>query len=133
VTISFRPLQQEVFPLPTPRLGIPHVAAWWREPADLPSLEARHGPAIDGDETTEPSIVEQDGVPTGLISRYLIVDEPVWARTPAVAGIPAAPAGMDYLIGEPSLTRLGLGPKVIDKFVADSRRRYPHLAAIVDA
>jgi aminoglycoside 6'-N-acetyltransferase len=42
-------------------------------------------------------------------------------------------AGIDYLIGSESLTRQGLGRRLISAFVDDSWQRYPDIAAVAVA
>jgi aminoglycoside 6'-N-acetyltransferase len=133
VTVSFRPLRRGDFSLLSTWFAKPHIEPWWREPHDIPSIEAQYGPSIDGGDPTEVFIIEQGGEPIGLVQRYLIDENPGWKRSLAVAGIPPASAGIDYLLGEEALTGQGLGPRMIDRFVAETWQRYPDVSAIVIA
>jgi aminoglycoside 6'-N-acetyltransferase len=114
-------------------LAAPHVEEWWREPYDVASIEARYGPCVDRVDPTEVFVVEHSGHSLGLIQRYRIDDDPNWSASLAVAGIPAASAGIDYLIGVETMTGEGLGPLIIDKFVDDTWRIYGDISAIVVA
>jgi aminoglycoside 6'-N-acetyltransferase len=109
----------------------PHVERWWREPTDAASVEARYGPSIDGDDPTELFIVERHLTPVGFIQWYLIDDNPGWkaALVPAVEADHAA--GIDYLIGDPELVGKGLGPTIIDQFVAERWSEHPQVCAVI--
>lgn len=128
--LRFRPLRREDFPLLSEWLAKEHVAPWWREADDLTSIEARYGPSVDSRDPTELFIVHVGEQPIGLIQRYRIDDDPEWKRSMAVAGIPEAAAGIDYLIGEERLTGRGVGPEMISRFVQDTWGRYPEVQAI---
>jgi aminoglycoside 6'-N-acetyltransferase len=95
-----------------------HVREWWRgEPADLPSARAKYGPCIDGVDPTELFVIEWSGRPIGMVQRYLIADEPEWARSfEGIVDVSDA-AGIDYLIGVPEATGRGLGTAAIQAFV----------------
>ena len=56
-----------------------------------------------------------DGAPVGLIQWYRVGDYPDYAAAISEAD----GAGIDLLIGEPSMVGRGLGPTVIDRFVTD--------------
>ncbi len=117
--LRFRPLERDDFTLLSTWLSRPHVEPWWREPFDPASVEERYGPPVDGLEPTEVFVVEQDGAPIGMVQRYRLDDEPEWRRVMEVTGTPAAAAGIDYLIGEPSRRGHGVGSTMIKTFVAD--------------
>jgi aminoglycoside 6'-N-acetyltransferase len=129
--ISFRPLGREDFPILSEWLSSPHVQEWWREEFDAGALEARYGPAIDKTDPTECFVFEFEGTPTGFIQRYLFSDNPQWQSTLVVAGAPADGAGIDFFIGDVALIGMGMGPKMIDRFVATTWHRYPEVPAIV--
>lgn len=131
--IRFRRLERADFSMLSEWLVRDHVAPWWREPSDLASIEARYGASIDGQDVTEVFIIELDHTPIGLIQRYLVDDDPAWSRALAVAGAPAPSAGIDYLIGEQTLTGRGLGPLIVECLLLDTWRRYPTIVAVVVA
>jgi len=133
VDVRFRPLRREDFSLLSRWLASPHVHRWWNEPNDLESIESGYGAAIDARDPTEVLIVEHGGEPIGLIQRYLIDENPEWKRSLEVAEIPAAAAGIDYLIGEEGLIGRGIGTEMIGLFVADTWQRYPEIRAIAVA
>jgi aminoglycoside 6'-N-acetyltransferase len=131
--IRFRALDRADYTLLADWFGRGHVAPWWRESADLAEIEARYGPTIDGHDPSEVFVVELADEPIGLIQRYLVDDDPEWARALAAAHPPAPSAGIDYLIGEQALTGTGLGPRVITAFLENTWRRYPTIVAVVVA
>lgn len=127
-TVSFRPLARDDFARLRDWLNEPHVAAWWgagtgpdglggagADAATLPAVEAAYGPALDGTDPTANYVIVVDGAPVGLIQWYQLGDYPDYA---AAIG-EADGAGIDLLIGEPSMIGRGLGPTVIDRFVTD--------------
>ena len=131
--LRFRTLRREDYSLLIEWFAKDHVATWWHEAGDLDSIEARYGPSVDARDPTEVFIVQQGPRPIGLIQRYLIDEYPDWKRSLAVAGIPAAAAGIDYLVGDESLIGQGVGAEMISRFVEDTWRRCPDVAAIAVA
>jgi aminoglycoside 6'-N-acetyltransferase len=113
----------------------PHVARWWHDRGDLAAVQEHYLPAIDGLEPTEVFIIEVDGRSVGLIQRYLIDDYPQWAAAVRATGTvdSATAAGIDYLVGEPAMTRQGVGSAAIVGFTADTFVRYGQVDAVVAA
>lgn len=132
-TIRFRRLAREDFEMLSAWLASPHVAAWWRDPSDLESVEADYGPSIDGTDPTEVFVVERYGEPIGLIQRYLASDDPRYGRALAPSGAPADAAGIDYLIGAEHLLGNGIGTEMIDLFCEETFERYPESSAVTVA
>jgi aminoglycoside 6'-N-acetyltransferase len=115
-------------------LAEPHVARWWRDSADLASVRAEYLPCINGDDPTEVFIIEVAGRAAGIIQRYLVDDEPAWARAVAATGVVSGPAaGIDYLIGEAALTGRGYGTAAITAFTSLTLRRYPQADTVIAA
>jgi aminoglycoside 6'-N-acetyltransferase len=126
-------MQRDDLPLLARWLAEPHVERWWREPADLASVEARYGPAIDGEDPTELFIAGADGTEFGMLQRYRLADEPEYLAALLPAGATPASSSIDYLIGDQSLTGRGLGPALIELVAADTWRRQPAITQIVVA
>src|SRR5690349_18635881 len=100
--ISFRPMTRADLPVVHEWLNREHVRRWWRDSRRLEQVEARYGPAIDGDEPTQMFVIEIDGRPAGSIQTYLVSDYPDWiGDEPGVAGV-------DLFIAEEELTGRGL-------------------------
>ncbi len=131
MTIAFRPLQRDDFPVLGRWLAAPHVEPWWREPFDPDSIEARYGPSIDGPDSTEHFMVDVDDRTVGFVQRYRIDDNPGWKLALEPAAVPHPSAGVDYLIGEEALLGQGLGPAMLERFLDDTWRRYPEALAVV--
>ena len=74
--LSFRELGRSDFPLLQKWLAAPHVAVWWNERFDLASLEAKYGPAIDGNEPIHVYLIQVEGAPIGWIQWYRWRDFP---------------------------------------------------------
>jgi aminoglycoside 6'-N-acetyltransferase len=118
--VSYRPLERADFALLARWLALPHVAPWWSDTPEVGALEASYGPTIDGNDPTEAFIIELEERPVGFIQRYLMDDYPAWSAT---LGIERA-AGIDYMIGVPELTGVGLGPVIVDSFTVLTFARY---------
>jgi RimJ/RimL family protein N-acetyltransferase len=127
-SISFRRLERTDFPLFHEWLSAPHVAAWWNEQLDLPGVEAKYGPRVDGTEPTHMFVIEQEVRPIGWIQWYLWSDYPEHA---AQLGAEPTSAGIDLAIGELSMTGLGLGPTAIREFVRQVVFSNPEVCAVV--
>ncbi len=70
----------------------------------------------------------------GIIQRYLVDDEPAWARAVTATGVVSGPAaGIDYLIGDPALTGRGYGTAAITAFTSLTFGRYPEAESVVAA
>ena len=129
MTISFRPLRRADFPMLARWQASPHVARWWKEPADLATIATKYTPTVEGRDPTEVFVIELEGAPVGIIQRYLMADYPDWA---AAIGFGNA-AGIDYYLGEAELTGKGTGSRVIAGFAAETLARYPQVPVVVAA
>src|SRR5215203_6122925 len=105
--ISFRPLAYADLSLLQRWLSKPHVEQWWHEPLDLPGVQARFGPRIDGVEPTQVYLIQYGARPAGWIQWYRWSDYPDHA---AQLGAERSSAGIDLAIGEEELIGIGLGP-----------------------
>lgn len=133
MTVEFRRLDRADFPLLAVWLDQEHVVRWWPEAHDPAALEAHYGPTIDGVDPTEVFVVLYRSHPIGLIQRYRVDDYSDWAATLRSAGVTEASAGIDYLIGDPELIGVGLGPEMIAAFIHETWARYPELPQIAVA
>jgi aminoglycoside 6'-N-acetyltransferase len=129
--LEFRPLRRSDFELLGQWLSAPYVELWWRQAYDPASIEAAYGPAVDGKDPTELFVVVRGGQPIGLVQRYLVDDNPAWKQSLEPAALPEPAVGIDYLIGTAELIGRGLGPVIIDRFVAEAWRRHPGVVAAV--
>jgi aminoglycoside 6'-N-acetyltransferase len=125
--VTFRPCTPADLPLLAGWLARPHVARWWQEDPDLPAVEARYRPCLDGRDPTELFVLEAGQAPAGFFQRYLVADDPQWAAALRGTGEPGVETavGIDYLIGEAPLTGRGLGTSAISEFTALALARYP--------
>jgi aminoglycoside 6'-N-acetyltransferase len=129
MTISFRPLRRADFPTLARWQASPHVARWWRDPADLATITSKYTPNVEGRDPTEVFVIQVDGSAVGIIQRYLIADYPDWA---AVIGFGDA-VGIDYYLGAGELTGKGIGSRAIARFAGETLARYPEVPLVVAA
>jgi aminoglycoside 6'-N-acetyltransferase len=127
-SVSFRPLRRSDFPLLQQWLCAPHVAAWWHTSLDLPGVEAKYGPRVDGAEPTHVFVIEHCERPIGWIQWYRWSDYPEHARQ---LRADLAAAGIDLAIGDPAMTGLGLGPAAIREFLRRIVFRDPGVSAAI--
>jgi len=116
--IAFRPLERRDLGRLHDWLNEPEVVRWFSH-ASAPSLrqvERKYGPRIAGDSPTRVFVVTIDGADAGIAQTYRLEDYPDFA-----AGLGSAPdwAGIDYLLGEPSVRGRGLAHRVIRAFVGE--------------
>ncbi len=126
---SLRPLRRDDFGAVSAWLAAPHVARWWRDPADAESVEREFGPVVDGRDPTEVFVLHAGEIAVGLLLRYRQLDYPEWARA---VGVEDA-IGIDYLIGLHEFTGRGLGSAAIRSFAIATLRLYPdirHICAV---
>jgi aminoglycoside 6'-N-acetyltransferase len=126
--LSFRPLERSDFPLLQKWLSEPHVDAWWHQPLDLPGLERKYGPRIDGIEPVHVFIIEYETKPIGWIQWYRWSDYPEHA---AQLKAESKAAGIDLAIGEISSIGKGLGSNAIRDFVLSVASTKPGISAFV--
>lgn len=96
----------------------------------MASVEERYGPPVDGLDPTELFIIEMEGQPVGFVQWYAIDADPQWKTALAPASVPTGSAGIDYLIGEEELVGRGLGPTMIDQFVAERLAAHPEIGSV---
>ncbi len=131
--MNFRRVRREDFALLSDWFSRPHVEPWWREEYDLNSIERNYGPSVDSVDPTELFIVESNGRAVGFVQRYLIDDNPDWKRALAPAAAFDDAVGIDYLIGEETMTGNGFGPLLIAQFVQTTWERYTGATRVVAA
>jgi RimJ/RimL family protein N-acetyltransferase len=118
--IDLRPLEHADLVLLHSWLNDPEVVRWWE--GDDVSWEAvvrDYGPASE--EPVEHWIAVSDGRPVGWIQCYAIADfaDEHEVRHWRALGIEPTAAGIDYLIGESTRRRQGLGTAMIRAFVTE--------------
>jgi RimJ/RimL family protein N-acetyltransferase len=116
-------------------LAAPHVRAWWEEPPSDEVLVAKYAPRIEGHSLTFMYVVTVDDRAVGMMQCYRIRDYPGWAATLRATGAvdPAAATGIDYLIGDESVTRRGIGSKALREFAGVVFDRYDDTEIVVAA
>jgi RimJ/RimL family protein N-acetyltransferase len=131
-SISFRRLEHADLPTLTCWLNTAHVYAWWGaargegnlggagdDAASVADVRAEYGPEIDAAGPTHYFVIELDRAPVGMIQWYRLADDEDTIEYAATIGETVeGTAGIDLLIGEVASIGRGLGPKVIDAFVA---------------
>ncbi|PTM95999.1 GNAT family N-acetyltransferase [Mycoplana dimorpha] len=105
----FRPVTEADLPLLLRWLAEPHVRRWWGEP----EVEAEEIRGHFSDPLVNPYLVLLDGEPIGYIQSY-VVDGPEHPY----GDQPAGTVGIDQFIGPRSHIGRGLGPQMIEAFVA---------------
>jgi aminoglycoside 6'-N-acetyltransferase len=133
VDVAFGPLRTADLPQLATWLGRPHVRRWWREPADLASVEKRYLPLVERSDRTEGFVVRLDGRPVGYVQRYLVDDDAGWRDTMEAALGDVGGIGIDYLLGEADVVGRGVGHLMIARFVDECWHRYPEERRIVAA
>lgn len=135
MTFTFSLIEPDDLSLLSAWLRQPHVQRWWREDPSAEAVLAAYGPLVDGSDPTEGCIAHLDGEAIGYIQRYRLDDNPAWQVALAASVGPedaaGSSAGIDYLIGDATLTGRGIGTRMIDAFVAETWARYADAPAVV--
>ena len=116
--ISFRRLRAPDLTLMHRWLNAPHVARWWYdEVGPSEEIEAKYRPRIENREAVRPYVILHKGTPIGYIQGYPISneDDEEYAR---LVGVENA-AGVDLFIGEEGYLHEGLGPHILERFLAE--------------
>jgi len=115
--ISFRTFQEDDLPTLFQWTQASHVAPWWWSHADTyEKFVDEFSPSAQAKECQYPYMVFVDGEPVGYIHYYCAdkLCKECWEKY----GKPGAgTVGMDLVIGDASLTRRGLGTRIVDAFV----------------
>lgn len=107
---AFRSVVATDMPMLRDWLDQPHVREWWGDPAKgIAEIEA----AMD-DISTEPLIVELDGVPIAYLQSY----DPHMEDDHPYADQPMGTLGLDISIGAADLVGKGHGSAIIAQFAA---------------
>jgi aminoglycoside 6'-N-acetyltransferase len=133
VTLRFRSLERDDLATLAAWIAAPHVALWWRSPPGLDDVRATYEPIIDQTDPTEVFIFEADGIPIGMIQRYLLADYPEWAGVVAPMIAVEHASGIDYLIGSIAHLGRGIGSQMIAAFVDLTFKHCPDITSVVVA
>ncbi|WNV86909.1 GNAT family N-acetyltransferase [Umezawaea sp. Da 62-37] len=130
--ITWRRLAEADFPLLRRWLLEPHVARWWNHETTPEAVERDFGPATRGEEPSEDLLVFLDGTPFAFVQRCRFGAYPEYiAELAPVLEVDGECVSVDYLIGDPTLVGLGLGPRVIAAIVAATWTDYPDAPSVV--
>jgi aminoglycoside 6'-N-acetyltransferase len=119
--LHFRRLARSDFPRVVSWLAQPHVAEWWGTPLGLVEVEAQYGPCVDGTDPTMVFVGAQGSTDFALVQIYRLADNPAYAQA---VGVPDG-AGIDLLIGDPSLCGRGWGTRIIVAALEMGWNAYP--------
>ncbi len=113
--ISFRALALSDLPLIHRWRNQPHVLQWYgQRPLTLEEVLNKHTPRIKGQEPTRCFLILYGTRPIGYIQTYAIRDYPDYAK---YVDVQENAAGVDLYIGDAGYIHLGLGPRIIRRFM----------------
>jgi aminoglycoside 6'-N-acetyltransferase len=129
--IEFIPVTQDHLPMLERWLHEPHWRQWWGDP-DIELGFIRN--MVEGRDRTRPYIFLINGKASGYIQVWSVGDHqsPSWiAEHPWLGDLPAHAVGIDLSIAEPHNLSRGLGPAVLNAFIARLRVE-GHTSIIID-
>jgi aminoglycoside 6'-N-acetyltransferase len=130
--IGWRRVVEDDFPLLREWLRREHVVRWWNHETSLEAVARDFGPAARGAEPSEDLLVLLDDEPVGLVQRLRYGDYPEYiAELAPFLAVDAEAVSIDYLIGDPSRTGRGLGPRIIRAVVDATWNDYPDAPSVV--
>jgi RimJ/RimL family protein N-acetyltransferase len=113
--IRFAPLRVEDLELLDDWFVREHVARWWPECQTPEQVRAEFLPALEGRDPCDVYLIELDERPVGLIQTYLYASYAESAHLDLEQDV----AGVDLFVGEAELLGRGLGPRVLEAFLAE--------------
>ncbi len=118
MVVTFRRLVDDDLPMLHRWLNEPGVVQWWEgDDVSWDGVVRDYGSAnVD---PTEHWIASVENADAGWIQCYAVADEPEETERWFPFGVDSTAAGIDYLLGDPSQRRRGLGSTMIRAFVAD--------------
>jgi len=128
MTIDFRPMTEADLPLVESWLRAEHTQPWWSHAVDWEEIVQ----AARGQVPVEQWILRVDGVDAGYFQLYDVGHDDEYRAACASVGVAPGTAGIDYLIGVPSLIGGGIGTRAIAVFVGDvvfGRGEWPAVSA----
>lgn len=126
-SFTFRPLS---------RADLPDVLRWqssaaareWFSPKTLEQAEKRYGARLDGTDRVQMFVALRDGRAIGYLQVYPTEPQPM----PPGQQVEGPAVEIDYVIGEDDLVGHGIGPRMIEAFLADVvQPRYPGATHVV--
>ena len=127
-SIDFRPMTEADLPMVEGWLRAEHTQPWWSYEVDWEEIAQ----AARGAVPVEQWILQIDGVDAGYFQCYDVGHDDEYRAACATVGVLPGTAGIDYLIGEPSLIGGGIGTRAIATFVRDivfGRGEWPAVSA----
>lgn len=115
MTITFRPLVRDDFPMFVAWLARPHVREWWGSPTTLAEVEEDYGPTLAPESRDRSYIAYMDGEPIGYIQSYSVVGDhqPEWWPDETDPGA----RGIDQFLADGTRLGQGLGTAMVRAFV----------------
>jgi aminoglycoside 6'-N-acetyltransferase len=113
--IDFRPMSADDLPMVEAWLRAEHTQPWWSYATDHEEIVQ----AARGEVPVEQWILRIDGSDAGYFQLYDVAYDDEYRTVCASVGVAPGTAGIDYLIGEPSLIGGGIGTRAIATFVGD--------------
>lgn len=135
---EFRPLRRSDFDLLARWLADPVVHRWWHHEFTAAAVERDFGPAVDGADPTDMSLVLLAGDtsasarPIGLIQSYVLSDHPEdLEQLSNVMAVPPHAGSIDYFIGEPDCRGRGVGRAMIADYVDRLWALHPSIGTLI--
>ncbi len=126
--VSFRGLRSDDLGLMHRWANAPHMSRWWYVgEISYQQLEEKYVPRIGGREAVKPFVILHEEKPIGYIQSYPISHDEEYAGLVDVGDS----AGVDLFIGEAGYLYRGLGPKIIQRFLAQEVFSDPGTAVCV--
>jgi RimJ/RimL family protein N-acetyltransferase len=127
--LTLQPMATKDLDLVTVWLGAPDVGRWYLVGSTIAEEIEELRRCILGVEPTSVLLVIERGAPIGWCQWYLCSHYPEHARE---VGAEPDDAGIDFVIGDPTRRRQGVGTELIATLVAHVRQRHPQAGVIAD-
>ncbi|GLY32903.1 GNAT family N-acetyltransferase [Kineosporia sp. NBRC 101731] len=132
MTITWRRVTEDDFPLLRAWLAEPLVKRWWNHETTAEAVERDFGASARGEEPNQDWLALLDHDPFGLIQRSAFADYPEYRDPLArITQVPPGAMSLDYFVATSTLRGQGLGVRMISSMVAKTWADHPGAPCII--
>ncbi|GAA3623682.1 hypothetical protein GCM10022223_45860 [Kineosporia mesophila] len=132
MTITWRRVVEDDFPLLLEWLAEPLVKRWWNHETTAEAVEHDFGASARGQEPNQDWLALLDDDPFGLIQRSAFADYPEFRDPLArITEVPTGAMSLDYFVAASTLRGQGLGVRMISSMVTRTWVDHPGAPCII--
>ncbi|GAB6903625.1 GNAT family N-acetyltransferase [Kineosporia succinea] len=132
MTITWRRVRPDDFPLIRGWLTEPQVRRWWNHETTPEAVERDFGASARDEEPNQDWLALLDGTPFGLVQRSVFDDYPEY-RDPLslIVEVPPGAMSLDYFVADPGQRGQGLGARMIVSMLEKTWAEHPLAPCVI--